>query len=366
MTGAVLSAVTILSLGLAACGSSSSTAASGPKGCKHIGFLLPESDSSARWESKDHPLVLQEVQKAIPGATVDIENANGSDDTQLSQANAMLTNGVCILIVAPHDSAKASAIVQAAKKDNVPVIAYDRLIKDPDLNYYVSFDNVSVGKAQGAYIVAHYQSYVTANGNNNLALIDGSSDDNNALLFHQGAIGQLQPLIDAKSLTKVYDQNTPGWNNATAQTEMDGVLTTTGNKLAIAYVANDGMAGTVIASLAKQGLAGKVLVTGQDATVDGIHNILIGNQAMTVYKPIVEEAQGAAAIAAALSNGTDTSTVATSTVANGSANTPSVLKDVVSVDKLNVATTVVKDGFVTVADICKGIAAGTDTGGVCP
>jgi D-xylose transport system substrate-binding protein len=350
-------------LALTACGSSTSgnNASSPGKGCKKVGVLLPESDTSARWEGKDHPLLVQELTKDISGVSVKVDNANGNTDTQLQQAEADLTAGYCILIVAAHDSAQASQIVQAAKKDNVPVIAYDRLIKDPDLNYYVSFDNVKVGEAQGQYIVDHYKDY-TASGNN-IAFINGSQDDNNAVLFRQGAHNKLDTLINAGTLKSVYETYTPGWDNPTAQTEMEGALTKQNNNIQIAYVANDGMAGTVIAALTAQHLNGKVLVTGQDATVAGIQQILLGNQMMTVYKPIIKEAQGASQLAAAISNGTSTASIATSTTANGSANTPSVLLAVTSVDKTNINSTVIADGFVTKADVCQGVPAGTD--GVC-
>ncbi len=251
------------------------------------------------------------------------------------------------------------------KAANVPVIAYDRLIDDANLNYYVSFDNVAVGEAQGNYIKTNYQTYVTNNGNNNISFINGSQTDNNALLFHQGVHNILDPLITAGTLHQVYDQYTPNWDNPTAETEMAGVLTATSNKVAITYFANDGMATTGIAALKGQGLGGKTLVTGQDATVAGIQDILLGLQSMTVYKPIIMEAKASAQLAAALSNGTDPATLTNGkTTANSGAMTPSILEPVTSVDKTNIKTTVVQDGYVSVSDICQGVPSGTD--GVCP
>jgi D-xylose transport system substrate-binding protein len=198
-------------------------------------------------------------------------------------------------------------------------------------------------------------------------MINGSQTDNNALLFYKGAISQLQPLYDSKALTKVYDQYTPNWDNATAQKEMEGALTSNANNIQVAYVANDGMANNVIAALKAHNLNKKVLVTGQDATVAGIQNILTGDQAMTVYKAIDKEAKATADLAAALSNGTSTDSLTNGqTVAvpiTGGASIPSVLEAPVAVDKTNINDTVIKDGFVTKADICKGIPAGTD--GVC-
>lgn len=345
--------------------SSSGGAFSAAKNCKKIGVSLPESDTSARWEGVDHPDLQKAIAAAVPGATIDFANANNSSDTQISQAESFLSKGDCILVVAPQNAQKASTIVQDAKKDKVPVIAYDRLIQDNDLQYYISFDNQKVGQLQGQYIADHYQSYVQANGNNNLIMIDGSQDDNNALLFKKGAHSVIDQLTGANNLKLAYETFTPAWNNNTAQTEMEGALTQVNNKVAVAYVANDGMAQTVIAALQAQHLAGKVLVTGQDATTQGIQQILLGNQSMTVYKAIQKEADATAQIIAALSNGSSTSGItngATIALASGS-NVPAVLETPVAVDKSNIATTVLADGYVKKADICQGVPAGTD--GIC-
>jgi D-xylose transport system substrate-binding protein len=359
--GAAVSLGLTLSLVVAACGSTSTSGAAGgsASGCMKIGVLLPESASSARWESKDHPLLMQAISAALPGAHIDITNANGDDATQLNQAEADLTAGDCILVVAPHDSSAAAQIVQQAHQSHVPVIAYDRLINDTSLDYYVSFDNVSVGVNQGNYIAQNYQKYVTLNGNNNLYYIDGAQTDNNALLFKKGVHSVLDSLTSSGQLKAVYETFTPNWDNPTAQNEMEQALTANNNKIAIAYVANDGMAGTVIQALTAQHLNGKVLVTGQDATVAGIQQILLGNQSMTVYKPIIKEAQGTAALVAALSKGTSTSSIATAQTAYSGTNIPSVLETVESVDITNVATTVLADGFVTKTQLCSGIPAGT-------
>ncbi|HEX5548801.1 MAG TPA: substrate-binding domain-containing protein [Ktedonobacterales bacterium] len=349
---------------LAGCGTGGSTAASGPKGCTKVGVLLPETDTSPRWEQKDHPLLDAAIKKALPGATTDFYNAVNNKDTQTNQAETALTKGDCILVVAPVDAAASAAIVDKAHAQNVPVIAYDRLIQDDNLAFYVSFDNTEVGKLQGQYIVDHYQKYVTDNGNNNLVMINGSPDDNNAILFHNGAHEALDPLINAKSLTLQFETYTPAWNNQTAQTEMEGALNKIGNKLAIAYVANDGMASTVIAALKAQNLAGKVLVTGQDATVIGFQNILEGNQAMTIYKAIGKEADATAALVAALSKGTDTASLAAASIKlqNGKS-VPATLETPVAVDISNISSTVLADGYVTKSDICQGVPAGA--GGIC-
>ena len=305
-----------------------------------------------------------DVPATLPGATVDYSNAQGSADQQQTNAEAALTKGDCILVVAASDSVKAAAIVAAAKADNVPVIAYDRLIQSNDLAYYVSFDGVAVGNLQGQYIVDHYKSYVSA-GHINVAMINGSMTDNNAILFSQGAHQKLDPLFSSGALKKVYEQFTPNWDNPTAQTEMQAALTANNNNIQIAYVANDGMAGTVIAALKQQHLNKKVLVTGQDATVAGLQNILLGDQTMTVFKDISLEAQAAANVVAAISNGTSTASLTNgvTTKTSGGAQIPSILETPQAIDKTNVMA-VITAGGAALADVCQGLPSGT--GGICP
>ena len=376
----MMASILVFSLLLAACGSSntgssgttpttgSSSVGPNGKGCMKVGVLLPETATSARWDNNDRPALQADIPAQLPGATVLYNNAQGSADTQQTQAQADLTSGACILVLAPVDSVKAAAIVSAAKAKGVPVISYDRLIWSNDTNYYVSFDGVAVGKLQGQYVADHYQSYVTKNGTKNTVMISGSQTDNNALLFSKGAHQALDPLFASGALKKVYEKFTPGWDNATAQTEMQAALTANGNKVAVAYVANDGMANNVIAALKAVQLNGKVLVTGQDATVAGLQNILKGDQAMTVYKAVPKEAMATAQLVAALSKGTDTTSLINGTTVtvpiSGGANIPSVLETPVAVDISNIKSTVIADNYVTAAQICAGLPSGT--GGICP
>jgi len=358
-----------LSVLIVACGSSNggggntTTGGNNGKGCKKIGVLLPETATSARWDSKDKPLLTADIMAALPGATVDYHNAGGSADTQQTQADAALTNGDCILVVAASDSIKAAHIVTNAANTMVPVIAYDRLIQSDALAYYVSFDNVKVGELQGQYIVDHYKDFVKK-GVGNVAMINGSMTDNNALLFSKGAHNKLDPLYSSGVLKKVYEQFTPNWDNPTAQTEFEQALTAQSNNIQIAYVANDGMAATVIAALKAQKLNGHVLVTGQDATVAGLQNILLGDQSMTVFKDITLEAKATADLVAAISNGTSTSSLANSQTTNANGKSiPSSLQIPASIDKSTVMT-VISAGFATIAEVCMGLPAGT--GGICP
>src|SRR5947209_15035763 len=178
LVGVVLLAVLFTACGSANTGGSSggggATGGNNGKGCKKVGVLLPETATSARWDGEDRPLLQQDIPQALSGATVDYNNAEGVADDQQTQAEADLTKGDCILIVAAVDGQKAAAIVASAKAKGVPVIAYDRLIQSKDLAYYVSFDNVKVGQLQGQYIVDHYKSYVTGTGHNNVAMINGA------------------------------------------------------------------------------------------------------------------------------------------------------------------------------------------------
>ncbi|HEY7416905.1 MAG TPA: sugar ABC transporter substrate-binding protein [Ktedonobacteraceae bacterium] len=361
---ALLGLFTII-LVLAGCGNNGgpSTTGNGGKGCTKVGVLLPETSTSPRWETYDHPLLVSAIKQALPNVSIDYANAGGSTSEQQSQAEADLTRGDCILVVGAHDSSAAASIVTAAKRQNVPVIAYDRLIQSNDLNYYVSFDGVKVGELQGQYIVDHYQSYVSA-GHDNIAFIKGAATDNNALLFSQGAHNALDPIITSGKLVNVYEQYTPDWAPATGQQEMEAALTKTSNNIQAVLASNDDLAGAVVQALDPQHLAGKAIVTGQDATVPGLQRILKGTQSMTVYKPIVKEAQATASLVAAISNGTSVSSLINgSTKTQGGASIPSVLEVPISVDKSNIASTVIADKYVTKQQICAGIPAGTD--GVC-
>ncbi len=345
-------------------GNDQSLIAKGGKGCLKVGILLPETASSDRWETKDHPLLVQAVKAAIPNVQIDYANAHDSAATQLSQAEADLANGDCILVVGAHDSVAASSIVAKARAQNVPIIAYDRLIQSKDLNYYVSFDGVKVGQLQAQYIANHYQQYQRA-GAVNIVVISGAQTDTNALLFSKGVHSVLDPLFASGSLKNIYENFTPDWNNSTAQAEMEAALSDQRNNIQIAYVANDGMASNVIAALKAVNLDGKVLVTGQDATTTGIHNILLGTQGMTVYKPIAKEAQSVGRLIKALYSGANIASLtngATTATFDGG-NVPSILDTPITVDRDTIASTVIADNFITKSDVCDGVPAGT--AGVC-
>ncbi len=356
--GSVIALLGVLALlpMLAGCGSSGASAA---VGCKKIGILMP-SKTTLRWEAHDHPLLVQDITQALPGVHIDYYNAADTAVTQQTQADDALNNGDCMLVVAAVDSTLDAPIVRKANAKHVPVIAYDRLIQDNNLAFYVSFDGVQVGELQGQYIVDHHRS------GDNVMMINGSQQDNNALLFQQGVLNKLLPLVESNELHLLYSTFTPDWSPTLAQVEAQDALALAHNDIQIAYVANDDMANTVIAQLKTLGLNGKVVVTGQDATVTGVRNILLGDQSMTVYKAISKEAKATAQLVAALSNGADTGALITGQTKNQFGTPiPSILETPVAVTRSNIRETVLADGFVTQDEICSGLPAGLDTGGVC-
>jgi D-xylose transport system substrate-binding protein len=312
-----------------------------------VGFLFSDFTTSARWQF-DKKFFIQDLKKLDPGVTVVVTDAKASQTTQQNEAKSDLTAGVKVLIDVPVDSAQAAAIVRAAHANSprVPVIAYDRLITGVKSDAYVSFNGFQVGVQQGKFIKSH-----VAKGGT-IVSIAGSPTDNNAHLFYNGAMSVLRPLFKSGYYKLGYDKYTPNWDDAVAQQEMASALSKLNNKVNGVLVANDGMAGGVITALKAQGLAGKVPVTGQDATVAGLQQILEGNQSMTVYKPIKTISGPTAHIVDLFLHGkTFTSGTMTSSGAGG---VPSVIKPVETVTKANMKQTVIKDGFVTKAQLCNG------------
>jgi D-xylose transport system substrate-binding protein len=315
-----------------------------------IAVLLPDSASSARWENDDRRFLAAAFDAA--GVSYSIVNAEGDAATQLTQAEQAITNGAKVILMVNLDSGSGAQIIDLARAADVKVIDYDRLtIEGAGADFYVSFDNEAVGRLQGEGLVAAVEAAGLTNPN--VAVLNGSPTDNNATLFANGYNGVITPKFDSGEWTLVDDQSVPDWDNQQALVIFEQILTAAGGEIDAAVAANDGLAGSIIAALENQGLP-YIPVTGQDATVGGIQNILAGKQSMTVYKAIKAEAEAAAALAIALVNGEDTSTLATGAVNNGTNDIPSVLLVPVSVTKDNVAETVIADGFRTWDEICVG------------
>jgi len=336
-----------------ACGSSKSnnaatgsTGGSGGGGGK-IALLLPET-KTARYETQDKPLFEAKVAELCSNCEVLYSNADQDAAKQQSQAEAALTNGAKVLVLDPVDSASAAAIANKAKQQNVPVIAYDRLVKDAPITNYISFDNEQVGKLQGQALVDKLKADGNASGK--IVMINGSPTDNNAGQFKAGA----HSVIDSSGVTVAAEFDTPDWSPDKAQSEMDQAITNLGKDGFVGvYAANDGTAGGAIAAMKGVGVTPIPPITGQDAELAGIQRVLSGEQYMTVYKTVKQEAEGAAALAVALVKGEDPpSGLVTTQVDNGQGSVPSVILTPVAVTKANVKDTVIKDGYWTAAQIC--------------
>ena len=316
-----------------------------------IAVLLPDSASSARWEADDRRFLAAAFDAA--GVEYSIVNAEGDAATQLTQAEQAITAGAKVILMVNLDSGSGAQIIELARAAGVAVIDYDRLtIEGPGADFYVSFDNESVGRLQGEGLVAAVDAAMLE-APVRVAVLNGSPTDNNATLFANGYNGVINAKFESGEWVKVDDQSVPDWDNQQALVIFEQILTAAGGDIDAAIAANDGLAGSVIAALENQGLP-YIPVTGQDATVGGIQNVLAGKQSMTVYKAIKAEAEAAAALAIALVTGGDTSMLVTGAVNNGTNDIPSVLLVPVSVTKDNVAETVIADGFRTWEEICVG------------
>jgi len=305
-----------------------------------IGFLLGTLREE-RW-TKDRDFFLAAAQKQ--GAYVQVMSANSDASLQITQAQNLISQGVNVLVVVPQDDVSAGTIVEAAHKANIKVIAYDRMIANSDVDYYVSFDSVKVGHMQAAGVVA-------VKNTGNFAYIGGSPTDNNSKLLRQGSMEVLSPLIKNGSVKLVVDANMKDWNPDQAYTTIKEYLAG-GGKLDAVVAANDGTAGGVIKALKEYNLDGKVPVSGQDAELAACQAIVLGTQTMTSYKPIVEEADKAADIAVALAKGGTPPT--TGVMNNGKTDVPSYLLDPILVTKQTMDATVIKDGFQTRAQVYQG------------
>ncbi len=326
--------------------SSSAEPAPAPVAAK-VGVILPDAASSARWETADRPFLEQAFQAA--GVEYDIQNANGDKAKFATIADQMLASGVNVLMLVNLDSPSAAAVIAKADAQGVPTIDYDRLTLGGGAQYYVSFDNVAVGTKIGEGLVTCMQN----NGNDAgpVVLLNGSPTDNNATLFKEG----YEKVIKDAGYTIAADQSVPDWDNTQAGTIFEQIYTEVGGDLIGVASANDGLGGAAIAVLERNGVAGEIPVTGQDATDEGLQRVLLGTQCMTVYKAIKAEADAAAALAVALAKGEIPTAdgLATGTVVDTEtgAEVKSVLLVPVAVFPENVKD-VIADGFTTYDRVC--------------
>lgn len=368
-TTALLAAGVGVSLALTACGNnSSSNSGSGggqttggggtPSGGIKVGVILPETATSARWEGFDKPM-LEAAMKA-QGLDADIQNAQGDVSKFSTLADGMISQGVKVLVIAAINSDVGASVAQKANQRGIPTIDYDRLNLGGSSDYYVSFDNVKVGQLQGQGMSDALKGKQGAQ----VIQIEGAPTDNNATLFTQGQMKVLQPLYDGGSLKLVRNQAIDNWDNAKGGQVFEQILTSNGGKVDGVVAANDGLAGAVITVLRKNGLNGKVPVTGQDATADGLKAILAGDQYMTVFKAIKLEAEATAKLAAALAKNDKNAAnaIATQTIRDdkGNRDVKSVLAEPKLITKTEVKT-VISEGYIKASEVCGGDLAAVCT-----
>ncbi|QUT17274.1 D-xylose ABC transporter substrate-binding protein [Rahnella inusitata] len=292
-----------------------------------------------RWQ-KDRDIFVAKAKTL--GADVFVQSANGNEETQMAQIENMINRGVDVLVIIPYNGEVLSNVIAEAKREGIKVLAYDRMINNADIDFYISFDNEKVGELQA-------QSLVERVPQGNYFLMGGSPVDNNAKLFRAGQMKVLNPLIKDGKIKVVGDQWADGWLPENALKIMENALTANNNKIDAVVASNDATAGGAVQALSAQGLAGKVAISGQDADLAAIKRIEAGTQTMTVYKPITKLANDAAEIAVQLGKGETPKSNAT--LNNGKKEVPSYLLTPISVDKNNIESTVIADGFHKKADL---------------
>ena len=344
-TKTILASTVVISALIAACvkGPQTNTGMKkkGPNETVRIGFSM-DTLKEERWQ-RDKELVEKRCQEV--GAACEIQVANGDDSLQTKQCDNLLTKGVDVLIVAPHNGQIAASVVEAAHKQGVPVISYDRLIRNSDVDLYVSHQVVKIGQMQAQYALKNQPT-------GNYVLIGGSPTDNNALLLRDGQMQILKPAIDKGDIKVVTDQFAKEWKAEEALRITEDALTKTNNNIQAIVASNDGTAGGAISALPPQ-LVGKVLVTGQDASLDAVQRVVEGKQTMTIYKPIQPLAYAAVDSAIKLARGEAVD--AKDKINNGKIDVPSMLFEPIVLDKSNVMQTVIKDGYHKLEDVYKNV-----------
>lgn len=326
-----LASAWLLLFSMTACGGGSAPPPAEPEGAAIVGLLLDRLQPE-RWE-RDRDLFTKRVEEL--GGRVEVRTGEGDPDRQAEQATALMDAGAKVLVVVPSDLDRAAEIVEAAAKRKVPVISYDRLIRNADVALYVSFDNVKVGRMQAEHLL-------TAAPKGDYLLLGGAPNDHNAQLVRDGQMAVLKPAVDRKAVRIAGDPWIEGWSAERARDETAAALKRS-RRFAAIVASNDAIAGGAIEALQEAGLAGKVAVSGQDADLSACQRIVAGTQAMTVYKPLSPLARMAAGAAMTLLKGDRVDSLVT--VNNGAKDVPARLLEPISVDKSNMDVTVISDGY---------------------
>ena len=366
----------VVGLVAAACGDDGGGGGGGGGGEGSIWVLLPDTATSDRWEKDDRRFFGEAFEAAglAEGDDFTIVNAEGDAVTQQSQAEQAIADGASVIVLTSLDTGSGGAIIDQAKEAGIDVVEYDRFNTGGSGGAaYVSFDNVQVGATMAEFLEPAIDALKVPTPR--VVMLNGGEEDNNSFLFRAGYAETVEARVAAGDWELVADQHVPAWDNAEAQTIMEQILVANDNDVDAVFAANDGLANSAINALEAAGV-GPVPVSGQDATVAGMQNILLGKQTMSVYKPIEAEASVAAAAALALRAGEDITAIepgfefsifgieaATgqpTDSAEGEGIVPYFGLVPVGVTADNIAETVIADGFLTVADICTGDVAETD------
>ncbi|TYP56774.1 D-xylose ABC transporter substrate-binding protein [Thermosediminibacter litoriperuensis] len=307
-----------------------------------IGFSLPTLREERYIKDRDY--FVQRAQEL--GAEVLVQAANNDENQQNNQVENLITQGIDVLVLDPQNADSAAALVEAAHKAGIKVISYDRLIRNADVDLYISFDNVKVGELQGKFLTEKVPK-------GNYFLFSGAPTDNNARLFKQGAMKYIQPLADKGDIKILFDQPIKDWQPEEALKLCENALTANKNQVDAILAPNDGTAGGIIQALQAQGLAGKVVVTGQDAELAAAKRIVEGTQSMTVFKDVRELAKKAAEVAVMLAQGKEVKDLpeANQTVNNGKIDVPSILLTPVVVTKDNLESVLIESGWFKREDV---------------
>lgn len=278
--------------------------------------------------------------------------ADNKAEKQSNDVDQLLTQGIDALVIAPHDATQAASMVEKAKAKGIPVISYDRLINSDKIDLYISHQVPVIGQK-----IAEYALQKVPQGN--YVMVYGASTDNNAVIMKNEQLKVLQPAIDSKKINIVADQFITDWKPEEALKMAENALTKFSDKIDAFVVSNDGMAGGVVSALDKKGLAGKIIVTGQDAQLSALQSIAEGKQTMTVYKPIIPLATAAveAAIKLAKKETLADAKPFTTKLNDKDLTVPATLLEVQVVDKDNLMTTVIKDGYAKFEDVYKNVPA---------
>jgi len=319
-----------------------------------VALLLPEN-VNPRWEQQDAAAFLATMAQIAPDITVEVFNANNDTSTQQRQAEQALTQGAKVLVVIPIDGESSAIIADTAADEDVPTIAYDRMINSTNTTFWVQADLEGMGYDQAMHVIEN------TNGGDTLVLLKGSPTDPNAAVIHNGQIRALQALFDSGERILGYENWTPGWDPAIARRSMDQALTQLNNNVQGVVSSNDGNAGAAIAAMEEQGMAGTVPVSGLDCTVQAQQLMLLGKQTQCGWRPLADMADAAARVTVRLVNGEDFSDLAPQTVVNGVGAEVAYVPvgSYSAVGAEGVAYVIENDPSITKEMVCQGEAAAT-------